>query len=125
MKKRSAAESPCWDGYGEISGRFWTDIKTKAESRKITFAITIKQAWDLFEKQKARCALTGLPISIKCGWKNYRDKTGSLDRIDSEKGYIKDNIQWVHKDVNIMKNAFSIERFVEICKLVANRSQAE
>ena len=50
---------------------------------------------------------------------NKRIGNASLDRIDSSKGYVKDNIQWVHKDVQIMKNKFSEDYFKQICCLVS------
>jgi hypothetical protein len=40
--------------------------------------------------------------------------------IDSSKGYIEGNIQWVHKDINNMKWDFTQEEFINYCKLVAN-----
>ena len=44
--------------------------------------------------------------------------TASIDRIDSNKGYIEDNVVWVHKDINIMKNKFSKEYFLMLCKKI-------
>ena len=41
--------------------------------------------------------------------------TASLDRIDSKKGYIEGNIQWVHKDINRMKWAFNEDYFIKLC----------
>lgn len=43
----------------------------------------------------------------------------SLDRIDSNKGYVEGNVQWVHKDVNMMKQSYSNERFIGICCMIA------
>ena len=48
---------------------------------------------------------------------------GSLDRIDSLKGYAIDNVQWVHKDINKMKNIHSQPAFINICKLVAMKNK--
>jgi hypothetical protein len=48
------------------------------------------------------------------------EATASLDRINSDEGYIKGNVQWVHKDINIMKNIYSSKYFIEMCKKVAN-----
>jgi len=45
--------------------------------------------------------------------------TASVDRIDSNKGYIKGNVQFVHKDINLMKNVLNIEYFIEMCKKIA------
>jgi hypothetical protein len=43
----------------------------------------------------------------------------SLDRIDSSKGYIDGNVQWVHKEVNEMKMQATQNEFIEYCNLVA------
>jgi hypothetical protein len=51
--------------------------------------------------------------------------TASLDRIDSSKSYNKNNIQWVHKDVNKMKWAFNQNHFIKFCKLIANQDNFE
>ena len=48
-----------------------------------------------------------------------RKFTASLDRIDSKLGYELNNIQWVHKDINMMKQAYTNNYFIEHCKLVA------
>jgi hypothetical protein len=45
--------------------------------------------------------------------------TASLDRIDSDKGYAEDNVQWVHKKINSMKQTMRDELFIEMCKRVA------
>jgi hypothetical protein len=62
------------------------------------------------------CSLSGQPLTI--GMNRYN--TASIDRIDSSKGYIEGNIQWVHKDINFMKRTYSQEYFVQMCKLVSN-----
>jgi AraC-like DNA-binding protein len=126
MRARTGKESPRWTGYGDISGHFWNQIKRNAETRGYEFSITIEFVWELFEKQNGKCALTG--IDLKFG-KTVKDQdegggTASLDRIDNDKGYTKSNIQWVHKDVNLMRNAFTIERFREVCDLVARTTKA-
>ena len=47
--------------------------------------------------------------------------TASLDRIDSSKGYVEGNVQWVHKMINMSKQQYSQEEFIDMCKAVANR----
>ena len=46
------------------------------------------------------------------------DYTGRLDRIDSKKGYVPGNVQWVYKPVNMMKWKLSQKEFIHICHLV-------
>lgn len=47
--------------------------------------------------------------------KNRRLQTASLDRIDSSKGYIEGNVQWLHKDINRLKINYSDEDLIQIC----------
>lgn len=123
LKKKKGDKNKCWKGHGEISGRMWSAIKSKAQERSLSFEITIEDAWKQFEEQAGKCALTGLPISLLSPKDSYSDKTASLDRIDNTKGYEKGNIQWLHKDVNWMKGCFALERFIEICNLVSKHQE--
>jgi hypothetical protein len=41
-----------------------------------------------------------------------------LDRIESEGHYTIDNVQWVHKTVNMMKWKISQEEFVYFCRKI-------
>ena len=91
---------------------FWNRIVTRFKEVNIT----IQEAWDLFLEQDRKCALTGLDIVF--GPRDKGGNTASLDRIDSTKGYIKGNVQWVHKDINRMKFDLNQERFIELCKKV-------
>jgi hypothetical protein len=108
-------ENHLWKGHGGISGNLWSSIKCCAKNRNINFNITIKEAWDLFEKQNNECALSDLPISLE---QNF--KTASLDRKDSSLGYSLDNVQWLHKDINKIKASLSIKDFINLCKLIQN-----
>lgn len=97
-----------WTGYGDISGSYWYRV-TSRESKKGD--ATIEDAWRIFQDQLGLCALSGTKLSFK-------EKTASLDRIDSSKGYDVDNIQWVHKDINRMKNAFDQDYFLAMCRRI-------
>ena len=48
------------------------------------------------------------------------NNNASLDRIDSKLGYIEDNVQWVTSKVNMMKQHYTQEEFLEVCGNVAN-----
>ena len=81
----------------------------------------IEDAWDIFQGQGGRCALTGLKIEF--GRAEHRDETtASLDRIDSGCGYEIGNVQWVHKYVNLMKGTLSVEEFIRFCRLVTENA---
>jgi dCMP deaminase len=104
-------------GIGNLSGYFWSSIKASAKSRGINFELTKEFAWDLFVKQGGKCAISNVDITM-CDSrkdKNIENHTASLDRIDSSKGYTEENVWWVHKHVNKMKQEYPFEHFIDIC----------
>jgi hypothetical protein len=110
-----------WGGWGEISGEYIAHVKAHAKIRNIEYNLDGDYLWDLFLAQDRKCKLSGIPLVFRLTRKKHRSnivQTASLDRIDSNKPYIEENVQWIHKDVNLMKNHFSEDRFKEICKLV-------
>lgn len=125
LEHPSNCNHPLWKGYGAISGSFWAGIRdgAKRRGRIIPFEITIEEAWELFLKQKGKCALTGFEISFPLTDRRYGAMcSASLDRIDSAKGYTIDNVQWVHKDIQLMKMTLKQDIFIEWCRRVAHHS---
>ena len=108
-------------GYEEINGRYWYSIHHSAKLRNLEFNITLQDVWNLFIQQNRKCALTGVDIIFKSVGENQNEQTASLDRIDSTKGYVLSNIQWVHKVVNRMKTNLSLNEFKNWCKLIVNK----
>lgn len=117
LHKLCGSNSPLWRGYGELSQKHFNGIKLSAKFRKLDFSITIEYLWNLFLKQNKKCALSGIELQFKKNHKNMT--TASLDRIDSSKGYIEGNVQWVHKDVNLMKQKFGQQLFLFYCETIA------
>lgn len=107
-----------YKGYEDISGILWRRIQDNAKKRNLEINITPEILWNLFIKQNKKCALTNLDIHLASS-SRYDKNTASLDRIDSNKGYIEDNIQWVHKSINAMKLNLKQEEFIEFCHLVS------
>lgn len=128
LHRRNGNKSPFFKGYGEISLDFFNHIKRASlkpqKYRNVkTFDVTIEYVWQLYLGQNRRCALTKRDIAFteRTGSRSRRC-SASLDRIDSTKGYIIGNVQWVHKDVNVMKNDFPQSYFVEICREIAKNN---
>lgn len=123
LMKDSAHESS-YKGTRDIAGRYFSNVKNGAESRGFEFNITIEYLQQLLEKQNYRCALSGIEISgSQCTLKKYttyKEMTASIDRIDSTKGYVLGNVQWVHKDINKIKINVEESYFIELCKAVTN-----
>jgi hypothetical protein len=120
MCKSLRQQRKAWKG-------IWNAIRSNANERGLEFKITPKLAFAILEGQGYRCALTGLPIDIAKSGRGHKmgGTTASLDRIDSLRGYVPGNIQWLHKDVNKMKWDLSQARFIEICRMVAREYQCE
>lgn len=103
-----------WSGFGFIPKGYWSSLVRNAENRNIKFGVTIEELNSLFVEQGKICKLSGMPIS-------FEDGTASLDRIDNSKGYVKFNVQWLHKDVNKIKSTLQQQYFVSLCKLIAQK----
>lgn len=111
VKAQTAQLSPAWKGTKHISLKHYNKILNRASLRSYSCDVTIDFLDNLFVQQNMLCALSGAKLDLK---------TMSLDRIDSSKGYIKGNVQWVHKDINRMKMEMSQSKFIEWCKLIAS-----
>jgi hypothetical protein len=110
-----------WKGVGKISSSFFCRWKECAKRRKKEFDLTIKDLSEKFEEQNGKCALSGIELKTPMNWKqghDYSAYNASLDRIDSTLGYVKGNIQWVDKDINMMKQQFNQNHFIEMCRKV-------
>ncbi len=104
--------------YEDIRLSWFNKFQTSAELRNLAFNITPEYLWNLFKEQDYRCALTDWPI----GWAEIGAiHTASIDRIDSDKGYVVGNVQLVHKDVNMAKQQFSQDYFIEMCHAISNK----
>lgn len=103
-----------------FSGRYWKGVISGAKQRDIDFCITKEFAYNLFLRQSGRCAISGVEIFLL--WDSYEEiggRTASLDRINSLGHYTEDNVQWVHKDINNMKQSYDQKDFINWCKIVA------
>lgn len=120
VRKQHVAEAvrkALWKGEGKISGSWFGCVVKDARRRNIPFKITLSYVAELLKEQKGICAITGLAIDTDS---NGLRGTASLDRIDNSEGYVINNVWWVHKDINKMKNIHTIEYFIELCNAVSD-----
>lgn len=123
-KDRTGVPQPNAKKYGELHQSYLYLLKSRATRRNLDFNLNGEYLWQLFINQNRKCALSGMDIKMPKTWgaKTKTDMTASIDRIDCSKGYIKGNVQWVHKTVNYMRMDLEISEFIQICKKVANHT---
>jgi len=93
-----------------------TYLRSKAIKRK-SVCLSIDQLQEIWDKQNGKCALTGWDMTMILGQGNITTNA-SIDRIDSSKGYIEDNVQFVCRVVNVFKSAASEELLYKMCEAI-------
>jgi len=121
LVNRRGTANPLCKSFGDIPKSVYNKCKTNATDRNIDFNLTIKDLDDQYKKQKGKCCLSGVDIGFHDQKKSKILSTASLDRIDSDKPYAKDNIQWVHKKVQQMKWDSQQDEFIQWCKTIASQ----
>ena len=101
---------------------WFNKFKIGAETRGIEWDLSIDDIADVYGQQSGKCALTGWSLVFpSVGHPQNTD--ASIDRIDSKLGYKRNNIQIVSKKVNMMKQHYSLEDFLSVCKAVADKTK--
>jgi hypothetical protein len=110
-----------WKGYKEIPYSWFSRyFKRISKKSKRVGNITIEDVYNMWIDQNKKCKLSNVDIGF---YDDNKTHTCSIDRIDSLKEYTLDNIQLVHKDVNYMKNRYSQNYFINMCKLIAKNNE--
>lgn len=90
-------------------------VNSELQKKKLDFNLTkdyLKQLWD---KQNGICALSGIAMTFDID--SGRTNTNvSVDRINPNLGYTKDNIQLVCMAVNQMKSDLKLEELYMFCE---------
>lgn len=87
---------------------------SKYRNKTKEFELTVEDIQEVLDKQECKCFYTGLKFENKDG------RRPSIDRVDSAKGYTKDNIVITLGVVNLMKRDLELNEFIELCSQVAN-----
>lgn len=118
----SQAGNKRWKGVGDMRHRYFRAMTHNARQRDIPVTITQDQMWELFLKQNKKCAITGELLTLDTR-DSLHDGTASLDRIDSSKGYVEGNVQWVHKIVNFMKRGMMEKELRQWCTKILSSNR--
>jgi hypothetical protein len=95
---------------------YFNQTKRSSTKRRIEFNVTATYVNDVFLKQNKKCVLSGVDLVFGLTkFDNKNKTTASMDRIDSWRGYVEGNIQWLHKDANIFKGRKSDAKVIWEC----------
>ena len=105
------------DEYSPFRWFLWC-AQRSAKTREIEFLLDLPYLKELWERQGGICPYTGIKMKVSPNTKNriFSPDWASLDRIDSDKGYIKGNVQFVCMFINFGKNKFSdktVKQFIQ------------
>ncbi len=112
----------------------YRDVKNNAKKRDIKVDITLDDMFHVYDIQEGKCIYSGIKMTHNKipseKDKDLRVQTTnpyniSVDRIDSTKGYTKDNIQLVTVSVNHMKWNLKESDFLEMCEHITKYSKSK
>jgi hypothetical protein len=100
-----------------------TTARIRARKKNIHFDLTTDFIKELYELQNCKCKYTGkelLDTLTEDDLSDYRinDKAFSIDRIDSNAGYTKDNVVLVRTKINLLKNDLPYLDFIDLIKTI-------
>lgn len=85
--------------------------------------LDIDYVMGIYDAQEGFCALSGIKMTHISG--EGRVPTNiSIDRIDSNLGYIEGNIQLVCCAVNLAKSSWTEEEFIDICRKIVDKADS-
>lgn len=111
----------------EYSPFRWHYNNCKRRDKEVTINLNdLKEQW---EKQKGICPYTGwelknLPNTSPRNQLPLTPDRASLDRVDSSKGYVKGNIQFVSYMAQCAKHIFAETDLLKFCRDVCNNGES-
>lgn len=88
---------------------FWNSRKN-AKSRNIQFDLTMDDVRDMVKRSGGRCSVSGIFFDFtRIDGCRRRPWVPSIDRIDSKKPYVKENIRLVCSSVNYAMNEWGVD----------------
>lgn len=91
------------------------NTKQRAELKGWDFELDYEFISGLLSAQDGLCFYTGAQLELT------GDNKISIDRLDSTKGYTRDNVNLVTFRVNIVKRDTTHEEFITLCKIIGGR----
>ena len=117
QKLNSKTNKKAW---ADFNSPFWFSrrcsvIKARARAKELDFNLDSEYLKSIFPKNK-KCPALGIPFKVLDRYakgKELQQKV-SLDRIDSSKGYIKGNVQWVSLLANVIMSNATPDQVIQV-----------
>lgn len=107
------------NSFDYIINQCFNGIQTRVKKYNLELDFTVDHLYNLYTIQKGKCAISGEQMTtiVNSGRTNTNI---SVDKINSDKGYIKGNVQLVCVIVNVMKFNNNTTDFISWCKKIIN-----
>ena len=104
----------------DVAKDLYSKSRDAAKQKGRDYNLTKEYIEHLLKVQDYKCAYS--KINFNYNIKNY---IPSVDRIDSSKGYIEGNVQWVTYQANLSKHVMTMEQLYEFCRKVLNHANQQ
>lgn len=121
LKSRHGHNSRISPALQAVVKKMMNGIRGGAKDRAIVCAIDEDDVLDIWLLQDGRCALTGLVIGLA----RHDTSKISVDRIDSNGNYTRDNVQLVCAAINAMKLDMRQDVFQAWCRAVVRHQMQQ
>lgn len=105
----------CKDSFSPFK-RFLRSAKARQVAKGKDVDITLEYLKEVWETQRGVCPYLGVVLHLDP--KDNPNLQASLDRIDSSKGYVKGNVQFISMTVNYAKSSFSEDILYNLFDLI-------
>ena len=91
-------------------------LKSQRLKQDIEYGITTEDVIDMWEMQGGKCALSGMLMTHQrdgtYGDRKQKDFNASIDRVNPNGPYVRENVQLVSARINTMKHTLSEDMFI-------------
>jgi len=80
-------------------------------SKTHSFTLSVSEILSAWEEQGGKCAVSGVALTHHCDGTGTKDFNASIDRINNDEGYTRQNVRLVAYRINIMRHTLSTDMF--------------
>lgn len=93
-----------------------TNLKTKCKQKNLDFDLNNNFLYELYLKQNGKCYYTDIDIVHNLGCHQYNSI--SVDRLDPNKGYTKDNVVLASFSINSFKGMINVSEYKDFLNII-------